>query len=102
MRLYYIHLHIICQGKYSANEFDIKIVLKTYDYQVCQEVCIGGFGSISVISMATPNRIRYARLRKEKVRTHIGVCSYNYLLAEAEGFEPPWAFTQTVFKTASL
>ncbi len=23
-------------------------------------------------------------------------------LAEAEGFEPPWAFTQTVFKTASL
>ena len=24
------------------------------------------------------------------------------LLAEEEGFEPPWAFTQTVFKTASL
>ena len=24
------------------------------------------------------------------------------LLAEAEGFEPPWACTQTVFKTASL
>ena len=23
-------------------------------------------------------------------------------LAEAEGFEPPWAFTQTVFKTAAL
>ena len=23
-------------------------------------------------------------------------------LAEAEGFEPPWAYTQTVFKTASL
>ena len=23
-------------------------------------------------------------------------------LAEAEGFEPPWACTQTVFKTASL
>ena len=23
-------------------------------------------------------------------------------MAEAEGFEPPWAFTQTVFKTASL
>ena len=25
-----------------------------------------------------------------------------YFLAEAEGFEPPWACTQTVFKTASL
>ena len=24
------------------------------------------------------------------------------VLAEAEGFEPPWACTQTVFKTASL
>ncbi len=24
------------------------------------------------------------------------------LVAEEEGFEPPWAFTQTVFKTASL
>ena len=24
------------------------------------------------------------------------------LVAQAEGFEPPWAFTQTVFKTASL
>ena len=23
-------------------------------------------------------------------------------LAQEEGFEPPWAFTQTVFKTASL
>ena len=23
-------------------------------------------------------------------------------LAQAKGFEPPWAFTQTVFKTASL
>ncbi len=23
-------------------------------------------------------------------------------VAQAEGFEPPWAFTQTVFKTASL
>ena len=23
-------------------------------------------------------------------------------MAEAEGFEPPWAFTQTVFKTAPL
>lgn len=23
-------------------------------------------------------------------------------VAEEEGFEPPWAFTQTVFKTASL
>ena len=23
-------------------------------------------------------------------------------MAEAEGFEPPWALTQTVFKTASL
>ena len=23
-------------------------------------------------------------------------------MAEAEGFEPPWAFAQTVFKTASL
>ena len=27
---------------------------------------------------------------------------FRFLLAEAEGFEPPWAFTQTVFKTASL
>lgn len=25
-----------------------------------------------------------------------------FCLAEEEGFEPPWAFTQTVFKTASL
>ena len=24
------------------------------------------------------------------------------IVAEAEGFEPPWACTQTVFKTASL
>ena len=27
---------------------------------------------------------------------------HQHILAEAEGFEPPWAFTQTVFKTASL
>ena len=26
----------------------------------------------------------------------------NAFLAQEEGFEPPWAFTQTVFKTASL
>ena len=26
----------------------------------------------------------------------------SFLLAESEGFEPPWACTQTVFKTASL
>ena len=25
-----------------------------------------------------------------------------FILAEEEGFEPPWACTQTVFKTASL
>lgn len=25
-----------------------------------------------------------------------------FFVAEEEGFEPPWAFTQTVFKTASL
>ncbi len=29
-------------------------------------------------------------------------CSVGYIMAEAEGFEPPWACTQTVFKTASL
>ena len=28
--------------------------------------------------------------------------SVSLFLAEAEGFEPPWAFTQTVFKTAAL
>ena len=28
--------------------------------------------------------------------------NYGSYLAEEEGFEPPWAFTQTVFKTASL
>ena len=28
--------------------------------------------------------------------------SHFFAVAEAEGFEPPWACTQTVFKTASL
>ena len=31
-----------------------------------------------------------------------GYISRYFYLAEAEGFEPPWACTQTVFKTASL
>ena len=33
-------------------------------------------------------------------KTHENVCFLH--LAEAEGFEPPWACTLTVFKTASL
>ena len=40
-------------------------------------------------------------LSSEKTkRTSVFACPF--CLAEEEGFEPPWAFTQTVFKTASL
>ena len=34
-----------------------------------------------------------------KKSTRVG---WIHILAEAEGFEPPWAYAQTVFKTASL
>ena len=37
----------------------------------------------------------------KKMRPH-AVGSHFFVVAEAEGFEPPWACTQTVFKTASL
>ena len=51
----------------------------------------------------SPNVHRFAfsgllRIKKEQpnpVRIRLD-------LAEVEGFEPPWACTQTVFKTASL
>ncbi len=35
------------------------------------------------------------KVKEPRVQTRLPV-------AEEEGFEPPWAFTQTVFKTASL
>ena len=41
--------------------------------------------------------VQSLRFRHKKA-TQVGVA----FLAEAEGFEPPWAFTQTVFKTAAL
>ena len=47
-------------------------------------------------------RTRQSNLLQKIIRTHFAVGSYYLLLAEAEGFEPPWACTQTVFKTASL
>ena len=38
----------------------------------------------------------------EKSRLFLAIFFYSRYLAEREGFEPPWACTQTVFKTASL
>ena len=45
------------------------------------------------------SEILFESRKKEQSKLKSSDCS---LMAEEEGFEPPWAFTQTVFKTASL
>ncbi len=41
-------------------------------------------------------RLRRSNKNANRMGSHFSA------VAEAEGFEPPWACTQTVFKTASL
>ena len=48
-----------------------------------------------------PQRFALFLRHSKKMRPH-AVGSHFFAVAEAEGFEPPWACTQTVFKTASL
>ena len=45
------------------------------------------------------SEILFESKKKEQSKLKSSDCS---LMAEEEGFEPPWACTQTVFKTASL
>ena len=63
-------------------------------YYIVRTVLCGNREPIAKAMVRPP-----AAFAKIKIDTRKG---YLFLLAEAEGFEPPWAFTQTVFKTASL
>ncbi len=47
---------------------------------------------------------RAEKARKALMTLRLEQCHQNWptILAESEGFEPPWAFTLTVFKTAPL
>ena len=65
--------------------------LTKYQYKRLQ-ADIGGLTTLYAIIKAEKHKEKEP---KPRVR-------FRFLLAEAEGFEPPWAFTQTVFKTASL
>lgn len=54
-----------------------------------------GFGGVAA-------RNRRLRRNPSSVATKNPTIFVGFFMAEEEGFEPPWAFTQTVFKTASL
>ena len=52
-----------------------------------------------IFAFLCENQVRPDASPQQKATPLTGV---TFAVAEAEGFEPPWACTQTVFKTASL
>ena len=52
-----------------------------------------------IFAILCENQVRPDAPPQQKATPLTGV---TFAVAEAEGFEPPWACTQTVFKTASL
>ncbi len=80
------------EQSHSAFKLDRKEITDFYKFALEQEPKIGGLTTLYAIIKAEKNKEKEP---KPRVR-------FRFLLAESEGFEPPDAFTSTVFKTAAI